>query len=78
MKKVVLAALLASASLTQLAYGNEPASSPKGASPFFQSSSAEKTLQVAATFIGDIGAGACPAGTARTSAGNCQPPIEFD
>ncbi|MEW9678266.1 hypothetical protein [Pseudomonas sp. TE50-2] len=78
MKKVVLAALLASASLTQIAYGNEPASSAKDASPFFQSSSAEKTLQVAAAFIGDIGSGVCPDGTARTSAGNCQPPIEFD
>ncbi|MBI6952852.1 hypothetical protein [Pseudomonas sp. CCOS 191] len=78
MKKVVSVALLVSASLTQIAYGNEPESSPKGASPFFQSSIAQKTLQVAATFIGDVGSSVCPAGTARSSAGDCQPPIEFD
>ena len=78
MRKVVLAALLASASLTQIAYGNEPASALKSASPYFQSRDAEKALQVAAAFIGDIGSGTCPAGTARTSSGNCQPPIEFD
>ena len=78
MKKVVLAALLASASLTQIAYGNEPASSPKGASPFFQSNIVEKTLLVAATFVGDVGSGVCPAGTVRTPSGRCQPPFEFD
>ncbi|MFT0866603.1 hypothetical protein [Pseudomonas sp. CAM1A] len=78
MKKVVLAASLASASLAQIAYGNELTNSPKGASPFFQSSIVEKTLQVAATFVGDVGSSVCPAGTARTPSGSCQPPFEFD
>ncbi|AIN58255.1 hypothetical protein EON09_21160 [Pseudomonas soli] len=78
MKKIVLVASLAAASLTQMAYGSQPAGSPKGTPALIQSSMAAKSLPVDAPFIGDMGSSACPGRTARTSTGDCQPPAEFD
>ncbi|MBC3437069.1 hypothetical protein HU735_16750 [Pseudomonas sp. BW16M2] len=80
MKKVVLAALFASAGLIQAAHGDEMAGAvvAKGHSPFSRGAAAEQRLQLAAAYLGDTGYGACPEGTARTPAGNCQPPFDFD
>ncbi|MBV4504409.1 hypothetical protein HU751_006070 [Pseudomonas sp. BW13M1] len=80
MKKVVLAAFLASAGLIQAAHGDEMAGAvvAKGHSPFSRDDAGEQRLQLAAGFIGDIGSGSCPSGTERTPAGTCQPPFDFD
>ena len=80
MKKVVLAAFLASAGLIQAAHGDEQASAvvAKAHSPFSRDDAAEQRLQLATAYLGDTGCGACPQGTARTPAGNCQPPFDFD
>ncbi|MCU7238197.1 MULTISPECIES: hypothetical protein [Pseudomonas] len=80
MKKVVLAAFFATAGLIQTAHGNELASAvvAKAQSPFSRDDAAEQRLQLAAAYLGDTGYGACPKGTARAPAGNCQPPFDFD
>ena len=80
MKNVVLAALLTTAGLIQTAHGNELASAvvDNAQSPFSRDDAAEQRLQLAAAYLGDTGYGACPQGTARTPAGSCQPPFDFD
>ncbi|MBC3451794.1 hypothetical protein HU745_12100 [Pseudomonas mosselii] len=80
MKKAVLAAFLASAGLIQAAYGDELAGVvvAKAHSPFSRDDVAEQGLQLAAGYIGDIRYGSCPHGTARTPAGSCQAPFDFD
>ncbi|MDH1628706.1 hypothetical protein [Pseudomonas mosselii] len=80
MKKAVLAAFFATAGLIQTAHGNELASAvaAKAHSPFSRDDAAEQRLQLATAYLGDTGDGACPQGTARTQAGNCQPPFDFE
>jgi len=80
MKKVVLAAFFATAGLIQTAHGNELTGAvvAKVHSPFSRDDVTEQGLQLAAGYIGDIGYGSCPDGTARAPSGICQPPFDFD
>ncbi|MHA6159738.1 hypothetical protein [Pseudomonas sichuanensis] len=82
MRKIATFALLAAASVLQVAYGQEPTqrdvAEREAISPFAPRNAADAdAVSIRLASIG-VPRMACPKGTLRTPAGHCQPAFDFD
>lgn len=80
MRKIATVALLAAASVLQVAYGQAPAqrdvAEREGVSPFApRNAGAAVSMRLASIGVPRM---ACPNGTFRTPMGLCQPAFDFD
>ncbi|MFJ3450314.1 hypothetical protein ACIPM0_19160 [Pseudomonas sichuanensis] len=80
MRKIATIALLAAASVLQVAYGQEPTqrdvAEREAISPFAPRNAAPAvSIRLASIAVPRM---ACPKGTLRTPMGHCQPSFDFD